>query len=100
MKKEYAIRVEQLIQYAGTIVIEAESASEAIQMALAEVEAEGAYMLEPDVDACSAYAYSVSSDDGCFSMQDARDVGFTEVRQVVACRGVESVPSALVDGAF
>lgn len=99
MKKTYEVRVEQLIQYAGTIEVEAESASEAVELALKEVNGTESFLLDADVEASPAYAYSVSSDRGGFSMSDARDAGLQDIRQHVACRGIESVPSQLINAA-
>jgi len=98
----YSVRVEKLVQYVATTEVEADSAAEAISLALEEIDDDPDSFCEDD-DASDAYVHSIRNLDNEKRLfaSDGEDLGL-DLGQKVRCVGLETVPAetlnAAVDG--
>ena len=95
----YSVRVEKLVQHVATTEVEADSASEALAMALEEI-AEDPDFFEEDDDASDGYVHSIRNLDTNKALyaSDGEALGL-DVGQKVRCVGLEAVPAGTLNDA-
>ena len=95
----YSVRVEKLVQHVATTEVEADSASEALAMALEEI-AEDPDFFEEDDDASDGYVHSIRNLDTNKALyaSDGEALGL-DLGQKVRCVGLETVPSEALNAA-